>query len=189
MSRPRISRTTRVSGRRGGRRSAPRSGDRTAFVARAMKKLPSSGSRNHRARQVRALLAERDELARRQPDQQAVVRARPGYVNISAPPTARRRPTRCAGWSAGRCAADTSSARDPELPDGERRARQHHELHEVAALDVLVLRPVDRKVLPPRRLRLGRREVRSDRDLLALECRRVETRPAPCRSALRGRAS
>src|SRR5262249_33295801 len=45
---------------------------------------------------------------------------------------------------------------DPQLAKRERGAREHHELHEVAALDVLVLRPIDRKILAPGRLRLGR---------------------------------
>ena len=63
---------------------------------------------------------------------------------------------------------------NPQLTGGERSARQDHELQEVAALDVQVLRPVDRKVLPPGWLRLGRREVRRDGDLFPLERRCVE---------------
>src|SRR6185312_9168929 len=38
---------------------------------------------------------------------------------------------------------------DPELPDGERQARQDHELRVVAARDVVVLRPIDGEVVPP----------------------------------------
>ena len=60
---------------------------------------------------------------------------------------------------------------NPELAHGERAAGEHQELHEIAALDVVVLRPVDREVLPPGGLLLGRTEVRRDRDLLAVAAR------------------
>ena len=41
---------------------------------------------------------------------------------------------------------------DPELPDDEGEAREDEELGEVAAGHELVLRPVDREVVPPLRL-------------------------------------
>ena len=65
---------------------------------------------------------------------------------------------------------------DPQLSQREACAGQHQKLHEVPALDVEILRPVDGEVLPPGRLCVGRREVRRDRDLLALECGCVEAR-------------
>ena len=55
------------------------------------------------------------------------------------------------------------------LPQRERGADQDEELHEVPALDVEILRPIDREILPPGWLSVGGREVRRDRDLLALE--------------------
>ena len=58
---------------------------------------------------------------------------------------------------------------DPHLADRERGARQHQELHEVATLDVQILRPVDGEILSPGGLCIGRREVRRYRDLLAFE--------------------
>ena len=63
---------------------------------------------------------------------------------------------------------------DPQLADRERGARQHHELQEVATLDVQILRPVDRKILSPGGLGVGRREVRRNRDLLAFERWRIQ---------------
>ena len=76
--------------------------------------------------------------------------------------------TRCAASAAARRLRLPVLAADPDLAERERGARQHQELHEVAALDVVILRPVDREVLPPGRLRVGGREVRRDGDLLAL---------------------
>src|SRR5690349_1129394 len=45
---------------------------------------------------------------------------------------------------------------NPDLPNGEGGARQDHVLQEVPSLDVQILRPVNREVLAPRRLRLWR---------------------------------
>jgi hypothetical protein len=39
---------------------------------------------------------------------------------------------------------------DPHLPDSKREARQAQELGEVAPGDVMVLRPIDRKIFAPR---------------------------------------
>src|SRR4029077_14510602 len=55
------------------------------------------------------------------------------------------------------------------LAQRERRADQDEELHEVPALDVEILRPINREILPPGRLTVGGRAVRRDRDLPALE--------------------
>src|SRR5690606_1913176 len=57
---------------------------------------------------------------------------------------------------------------DPELAHRQRRAGQDHELHEVPPLDVVILRPVDRKVLTPRRLLRHRPAVRRNRDVFVL---------------------
>src|SRR5262249_38603217 len=57
---------------------------------------------------------------------------------------------------------------DPELPDDERQAGEHQELHEIAPPDVSVLGPIDRKILAPRGLRLHRSTVGRRRDLFAV---------------------
>jgi hypothetical protein len=62
---------------------------------------------------------------------------------------------------------------DPQLTGRERGAGQDHEFHEVAALDVDVLGPVNREVLPPGRLRGRRRIIGRKRDLLAVDSRSV----------------
>ena len=79
-----------------------------------------------------------------------------GYAKTSAPPTVRSSTDaiRCDGQRAAVPAPPVLQA-DPQLAQRERGAREHHELHEVAALDVLILRPIDREVLAPGGLRLG----------------------------------
>ncbi len=65
---------------------------------------------------------------------------------------------------------------DPQLSQRERGAGQHEKLHEVPALDVEILGPIDREILPPGGLDVGRRVIRCDGDLLALDPWRVEAR-------------
>src|SRR5690606_16755482 len=57
---------------------------------------------------------------------------------------------------------------EPRVTPHEGAARQRHELHEIAARDVLVLLPVDGEVAAPLRLLRERRPVRRARALLVL---------------------
>ena len=78
-----------------------------------------------------------------------------GRWDNRTPATRRRqfhRPRRCVERRAAARRRAATLAGNPELADDERKARQRQELHEVAALDVFVLRPVDRKILAPGRL-------------------------------------
>src|SRR6185437_4092297 len=65
---------------------------------------------------------------------------------------------------------------DPELPDDERRAGEHHELGEIPPRDVMILRPVDREILPPLWLRMPRATIRRTRDLLGIAQPRIRAR-------------
>ena len=176
MSRPRMSSTIRVSGRRGGpaiRCTRPQV--EPSLVARTVETAFGRPG-NHGTGQVRALLAEGHELARGQPHQQTgfvFVRVgeddRPadGYIVDGSDPLHR--------GLAGALPVPVLSP-DPHLSQRERGAGQHEKLHEVPALDVEILRPIDRKILPPGGLDVGGRVIRCDGDLLALDTRRVEAR-------------
>src|SRR5688572_29144321 len=137
-------------------------------------KAAFAGPGYHGARQMRAFLAERHELAGCQPDQHT------GFVFVRIGEhhgTAHREVVDGCHAQDQRLAVPLAPpvlTADPHLADRERGARQHHEFQEVATLDVQVLRPVDGKILSPGGLCLGRPEVGRDRDLLAVEGRRVE---------------
>src|SRR5262249_43514381 len=122
-------------------------------------------SRNHRAREVRALLAERDEVLLPDADEQTRI----VIAGIVEDQSAADREVVDRGDAARRQGIAAFSKpvldRNPELAGREGAADQHHELHEVTALDVLVLRPVDREVVPPRRLRVERRAIGRGGDL------------------------
>jgi hypothetical protein len=62
---------------------------------------------------------------------------------------------------------------DPQLPDRKREAGQDQELREVAASHELVLRPVDRKIVPPLRLVMVRAAVGRDGQLVWRRSRRL----------------
>src|SRR5262245_42498972 len=137
---------------RAGRRDAGAKVE-AAFMARAVE-AAILGPRNDSARQVGALLTERDELARRQAHEQT----RLVFVGIGERDCATDYDVvgRCDALNRERTTLPPKPVlnADPELTNSERRAREHHELHEVAALHVEILRPVDREVLPPGGLRL-----------------------------------
>src|SRR5262245_5113028 len=104
---------------------------------------PFFGTGNHGARQVRAFLSERDELAGREPHEQTrFVFVWIGESDGGADGNVIDRHDPLDGQLSAAPAVPVLEA-NPELPDSERRARQHHELHEVATLDIQVLR--DRK--------------------------------------------
>src|SRR5262249_51474388 len=65
---------------------------------------------------------------------------------------------------------------NPELADRERQAREHHEFHEIPALHVMILGPVDREIRPPGRLYLHRPPVGRNRHLLGIVERPIEVR-------------
>ena len=164
---------------------ARRSGVEASFVTRAVKDALVD-ARDHRARQVRALLAEGHELRGRPAAPAGTGRARWDS----------RRPARRQSATSSTDAMRLSAARsaappppvlktNPELADDEGCARQHHEFQEVAALDVLILRPVDRKVLAPGRLLVGGRAVGRDRDR-SRSSAGVSDSPARFPSILRG---
>src|SRR4051812_6243635 len=153
-------------GRTGGGNSCAQG--EASFMTRTVE-APLFGGWNHGTREVRAFLTERDELIRRHPYQYA----RFMFVGIHESDRRADGDVVDRGDSLHRRLTNPPPVpvlrANPQLPQRERRAGQHHELHEVAALDVEVLRPVDRKILPPRGLCIRRREVRSDGDLLAIE--------------------
>jgi hypothetical protein len=57
---------------------------------------------------------------------------------------------------------------DPTLTGEKREAGQDHKLCEFAPGHVMILRPVNRKILPPFRLRFGRASIGRDRNLFAI---------------------
>jgi len=57
---------------------------------------------------------------------------------------------------------------DPELSDEEGEAREHEKFREVAPRDELVLRPVDREVVPPLRLLVIRAAVGRNAELVGV---------------------
>src|SRR4051794_2705889 len=98
-------------------------------------------TRDHRARKVRALLTEGHELARGHAHQQArIVFVRVRESDRSANSDVVDRGESLYGGAATSLAMPVLRD-DPELAQRERRARQHHEPHELAAFDVQVLRP------------------------------------------------
>ena len=181
---PRTSSCTRGSGRRGGPAIVAAGREiEVALVARTADHALVD-ARHDRARQVRALLAVGDELSARRADAPGarIVRRRvaerlrrcPTAIVFSEPSRA------ICGLARGArrhqfCAAS-------RLADDERQARQHQELHEVAARDVVVLRPVDREVASPARLLLHGRPSGAIVTVLGVARRTVDVRPAPCRS-------
>src|SRR5262249_13149568 len=73
--------------------------------------------------------------------------------------------------------------KNPELSDDERNARQHHEPREIAPRDIVVLRPIDRKIPPPSGLLALRLAVGRSRELVRIllrfhDCSSVK-RPMP----------
>lgn len=120
----------------------------------------------HRATQVGALLAVRDEAVLRGADEDA------GVLRLWIG----ERDGACDGDGFDvRNASDRMTPlpppgqvleRDPDLARDEREARQDEELREVSAGDELVLRPVDREVVPPLRLVVVRTPIRRDGELV-----------------------
>src|SRR5436190_9932336 len=109
---------------------------------------------------MRALLAERDDDICGRTNQNAAV----GGLRIEKRDRATDRNVREARnlfqfWRPA-AAPEPVLGGDPELPRGERKTRQDHELHEVAARDVEILRRVDGKIAPPFRLLAERLSVR-----------------------------
>src|SRR5262249_54648170 len=134
------------------------------FVTRTIE-TALSRSRDHRTRKVRARLIKRDKLVRRQADQQATI------VFIRVRESDRGTDGQIVGGGDplyGRLTTPMSIPvlhADPELPERERRAGQHHEFHEVSTLDIQILRPIDWEILSPRWLQIRRPEIRGDRNL------------------------
>ena len=133
-------------------------------------------SRDHSTRQMRALLAVRHELTFAHPNEHTRIVFARVVEDHGTADGQRSQAGDPASLGQTEAPAKPVLAGDPELADGQREAREHQELHEVAALDVLILRPVDRKILAPRRLQLGRPEIRRNRDLFPLERGPVEVR-------------
>src|SRR5262245_51882227 len=77
---------------------------------------------------------------------------------------------------------------NPDLSDRKRQARQAEKLREIPPRYVMILRPIDRKILPPLRLKVQRPTVRRAREHLRIARRgkRVGGRGA-CQALTRGR--